>query len=149
MVACDMCGKEKKLVNAVVEGTMLMVCGECAKFGNVVEITKPRIERNVIKVKKEDQIDVIDDNYAEKIRNAREKRGLKQDELAKAIAVKESLIHKFETGQMSPSVSIARKFEQFLRIKLISEHKEERIKKEINLKDEHLTIGDLLKLKDE
>ena len=50
---------------------------------------------------------------------------------------------------MSPSVSIARKFEQFLRIKLISEHKEERIKKEINLKDEHLTIGDLLKLKDE
>ena len=42
-------------------------------------------------------LQVIVDDYAEKIKNAREKLGLKQKDFAKKINLKESLIHKIET----------------------------------------------------
>ena len=74
--------------------------------------------------------------------------GLKQKELAKMLAEKESVIHKLESGNIEPSLNLARKLERQLRIKIIEQH-------ELGKEDNHkykskrtvLTIGDLISVK--
>ena len=70
---------------------------------------------------------------------------LKQKELAEKIAEKESIIHQLESGHMKPTISLARKLEKALNIKLIEIYKVQE-KKQVDLSDPTLTIGDLLKL---
>lgn len=144
-----MCGKEAELVQAIVEGTMLSVCSNCAKYGNVIEVRKPEIkkERKAIVKEELEIIEIVVKDYAEKIKKAREAKELTQEKLAKAIAEKESVIQNLESAQLRPSLKLARKLEQFLHVKLIDTHKEEASKKKFDLKDKSLTIGDLLKIK--
>ena len=144
-----MCGREGADIRAIVEGTVLNVCKTCAKFGNVIEIKKPVVNeevRRVIPIKQVEIVDRIVDNYASIVKKEREKSGLKQEEVAKQIAEKESVIHKIETGNLKPSLKLAKKLEQFFKIKLIEEYKEEK-SKVLDLKDSDLTIGDLLRIK--
>jgi putative transcription factor len=100
----------------------------------------------------EEVTEEIVDDYNIRIKRARELRLLTQEGLARAIAEKESAIHKLESGQLKPNIKLANKLEQFLNIKLTEEHKEEKKqdkKKTIDLKDDSLTIGDLIKFKEE
>lgn len=146
---CEMCGREGELVEAIVEGTMLNVCKNCAKFGNVIEVKKPIIKeevRRVVPVSQIEEMESVIDDYSSKIKQAREKLGLKQGELAKQIAEKESVIHKVETGGLKPNLRLAKKLEQFLKIKLIEKYIEEK-KKILDFRDSDLTIGDLLRIK--
>jgi len=148
MGSCEICGKRFDNLNkAVVEGVMIDVCSGCSKFGKVIAIRKPLIEpERFIQVKAKEDIEDIVNNYHEIIRKARERKGLKQEELAKNVAEKESVIHKIETGSLRPSFVVARKLEQFLGVKLI-EIIEEKKDVNLNLKDNSLTIGDILKIK--
>ncbi len=145
---CEICGKRfDNLEKAIVEGVLINVCHDCSKFGKVITIKKPLIEpERIISVQRKEETEDIVDNYAELIKQAREKKGLKQEELAMNIAEKESIIHKIETGSLKPSFKLARKLEQFLGIKLI-ELQEEKKDLSLNLKDNGLTIGDLLRIK--
>ena len=148
MSNCEICGKKlNNLSRAIIEGVMVDVCGDCSKYGKVISIRKPLMEpERIIPVKiKEISEDVVS-NYSELIKKAREKKGLKQDDLAKNIAEKESTIHKIETGALKPSFNLARKLEQFLGIKLIGISEEKR-EINLNLKDNSLTIGDLIKIR--
>lgn len=153
---CEMCGKEKlHLYKAIVEGSLLSVCERCKKFGEVISIEKPKIEEPKKKKKPEppkfvdeEKQQIIIDDYAEKIKEAREKKELTQEKLAKAIAEKESVIHKIESKQMIPSMKIAKKLEQFLKIRLLEEFDpNKKPAKDFSLKDEAITIGDLIRLK--
>ena len=92
------------------------------------------------------KIEVIVEDYAEKIRKAREKLGLKQKDFAKKISERASLVHNFETGKIEPSLKIAQKLEKMLKIKLIEEieEKPEKIQK---TKSEEFTVGDFIKVK--
>jgi len=66
--------------------------------------------------------------------------------LAQALAEKESVIHQLETGKLKPSFRLAKKLAVFLNIDLIeSVESNKNIKKDVNLKSESVTIGDLLK----
>lgn len=152
MSNCDLCGRRNtKLVEAIVEGTMLSVCENCTKFGNVIKIEQPKVENKTIQkiFIEEEKIEIVDLDYSSKIKKARENLNLKQEELAKKIAEKASTIQKLESGHLEPSISLAKKLEKNLNIKLIIEHKEKKEKKGINFRDENLTIGDLLKTKNE
>ena len=97
MVQCEMCGSNsEELVDALVEGVMLTVCENCARYGKVIRV-KPKeikeIKKEKIEKKSEEEIiEIIVPDYATKIMNAREKLNLKQEELAKDIAEKESVI---------------------------------------------------------
>ena len=146
---CEICGKRfDNLERAIVEGVLINVCHDCSKFGKVITIKKPLIEpERIISVQRREETEDIVDNYAELIKQAREKKGLKQEELAMNIAEKESIIHKIETRSLKPSFKLARKLEQFLGIKLI-ELQEEKKDLSLNLKNNGLTIGDLLRIKD-
>lgn len=82
-----MCGSEGKLYQAVIEDAELNVCHECSKFGKVIGVVKQNeVDKEVLKVSKEPKIEIMEiivQDYAEKIRKKRESLGLKQEELAK------------------------------------------------------------------
>lgn len=65
-----------------------------------------------------EDLDLIE-NYGEIIRNARIKMGISQEELAKQISEKLTIIKKIEQGTFKPSIELARKLEKFLKIKII------------------------------
>ena len=143
---CEICGKRRNLVEAVIEGTMLSVCSECAKFGKTVLIQKREPERKIPrKIHIEENPEIIIPEFPILIKEAREKLNLKQKELAEKIAEKESIIHQLESGHMKPTISLARKLEKALSIKLIEIYKAQETK-QVDLSDPSLTIGDLLKL---
>ncbi len=151
---CEMCGRETtKLYRVRIEGSILNVCKSCARYGTIIgtisnekreqkkkEVVKERIERD-------EEIEVIVNDYAEKIRNAREKKGLKQEELAKILAIKDSLLHKFESNRMEPPIDIAKRIEKVLDIKLIEKVMPKHIEK-IDEKKKELTLGDVVRIRE-
>ena len=147
MSACEMCGAETGLVDAVVEGSLLRVCRRCSTYGSVVTPQRHvSVEQNQKKVVKEEVLYYIVSDYSARVKEAREKRGWKQEELASFVRERESVIHKIENGHMKPSLTLAAKLEKTLGITLVERYEEPR-ERPLNLKDNTLTIGDLVKLK--
>ncbi|MFH1331832.1 MAG: multiprotein bridging factor aMBF1 [archaeon] len=158
MPTCDMCGREGPTVRAIVDGSMMEVCSRCARYGNVIAVAPQKVEfseppkpRQVVPVKKPEPqpMIILVSDYAARVRSAREKMLYNQEELAKAVAEKVSVIHKIESSQLEPPVSVARKLELFLKIKLLEEIKKDDSgkPKRLDFKDNALTIGDLIRLR--
>jgi len=147
-----MCGKETDLYATIIEETELNVCSNCSKFGKVLrEVKKPepikkKKEKIVVKQEEPEIIQVVVEDYAERLRKAREKLGLKQKDFAKKISERASLLHNFETGKIEPTLKIAQKLEKLLKIKLIEEI-EEKPEKLQKTKSEEFTVGDFIKVK--
>lgn len=145
-----MCGSEGKLYRAIIEDAQLKVCHECSKFGKVTgiiqQIPDKTIQNDVKREPEAEVMDVIVEDYAEKIRKKRESFGLKQEEFAKKINEKESLVQKIESGHFEPSINLAKKIQRFLKIKLVEEH-EEKYEKQTSTKTDSFTIGDFINVK--
>jgi len=149
-----MCGEEiEYAVVASIEGVELNVCNKCAKFGKVIRKTKPQVKEEKTKKdlvrsvpQREKIIQILVEDYSIKIKNAREKTGLKQEDFAKKINEKASLIHNIESGKFEPSIKLARKIEKFLNIKLIEQHEEQHAETKGG-SSEGFTIGDFIKVK--
>jgi|TARA_Y100000310_G_scaffold271804_1_gene286449 putative transcription factor len=146
---CDMCGSEGKLYKATIEDARLNVCHECSKFGKVTGIV-PQISDNKPKKVASEELEVevmemVVSDYAEKIRGKRGHLGLKQEEFAKKINEKESLLQKIESGRFEPSIALAKKIGNFLRINLVEEYKETH-GKHAKSKTGSFTIGDFIKI---
>lgn len=146
-----MCGKETELSRTIVEGTELNVCRQCSGFGKVLrKVHAPAKEKKRKEIEKEETpeiIQVIVPDYPTKVKQARESIGLKQEDFAKKINEKESIIHKIETGHFKPNLKLAKKLAKFLKIKLIEEYKSEKPEQKEKSSSEGVTIGDLIKLK--
>jgi putative transcription factor len=65
-----------------------------------------------------DDMDEVAQDYDDRIRNAREAEGLSQEDLAKQLNEKASLIRKLEHGDMLPSDKVQKKLEKALGITL-------------------------------
>ncbi|WP_436924685.1 multiprotein bridging factor aMBF1 [Halosimplex amylolyticum] len=145
MVQCEMCGKETSSPNRVkIEGAELDVCDECTDFGTEVKqqsssgaSTKystsssssdssgsssssssssggsSRQRRDMF-----DEMDELAQDYDETVRSARESAGLSQEELARKLNEKASLIRKIERGDTLPSDEVQRKLESALDVDL-------------------------------
>ncbi|MBI4146103.1 TIGR00270 family protein [Candidatus Woesearchaeota archaeon] len=144
MPNCELCGKETQLMTAIVEGTKLNVCQNCGKYGKV--LATPRIAKKVETPAATQPSETIVENYAKLIREAREKQGLTQEEFAKNLNEKESIIHKLENGTYTPPITLARKLEKMLKITLVETEVELTTTSE-KRKTGTLTIGDLIQLK--
>ena len=146
-MGCDLCGKEGILFKALVEKTELTVCEKCGSYGKILRKVVPEIPKpKKLIPKKPEVVEHIVQDYAGKIRQAREKLELTQEEFAKKIAEKESIVHKLESGSFEPSIPLAKKLEKMLHIKLVEAIEEETV----NItkgKTTGLTIGDMLKFK--
>lgn len=140
---CEMCGKESSLKTVKIEGINMQVCGQCAKYGQEVQKVKFVERRKFEKVEIEKE---VVENYANIIKLAREKLGLKQEELAKKLNEKESTISHIESGKYPPNIRLAEKLEKFFNIDLIEEIEDE-VEVTSGSESGELTIGDMIKIK--
>ena len=65
-----------------------------------------------------DEVDELATDYDDRIRRAREDRGLSQSDLAQELNEKASLIRKLERGETLPSDAVQSKLERFLDVSL-------------------------------
>jgi putative transcription factor len=149
MVLCDMCGTKEATCKCKVEGVIMTACEGCARFGTVLA----RVEKEEKKQKPTDLpqteregtlIQVIVPDFAKRIKDARERKRLKQDEFAKIISERESVIHNLESGHMRPGIDLARKLEKALRITLV-DTVEDSPRESKKTRSDTLTLGDILK----
>ena len=145
MVQCEMCGADTSDPKTVkVEGAELDVCSDCADFGTEVKTQQKSSTSTKYSTSSSSSSssgggqstgssssggsrrrnDMFDDmgelaqDYDELIRQAREKKGLSQAELANELNEKASLIRKLERGDTLPSDSVQTKLERNLEIDL-------------------------------
>ena len=150
-----MCGSENRLFKAEIEGTVLHVCQNCAKYGKVVgrvesradNITRTRTFTKRPLISDKELSEVLVEDYSQIIKKKRESLGLKQEDFAKKINEKVSVIHKIETGHFEPSIKLARKIERFLKVKIIEQHAGAGATPSLS-KSGSFTLGDFIKLKD-
>ena len=155
---CEMCGKKIDVYYEVnVEGSILKLCRECSSFGKVIKksYVTPRVKKKANYIvkdtkkhqEKEEAIEIIIENYGNIIKSAREKMGLKQEELAKRLNEKESLISHIESGKKEPRMELAKKLENFFNIKLIETISEKEVVFKKEYESDKLTIGDMIKIR--
>ncbi len=145
---CDLCGKEAELFKTLVEGTQLTVCSNCGKYGKVlgrVRINVPEKKKEAPVQKKEEVIQLVASNFGRLLKSKRESLGMDQKEFAQKIAEKESVLHRLENGEVTPTLERAQELEKMLGLRLIEEIKDEPI---ATGKDKTvMTLGDFVKIK--
>jgi putative transcription factor len=162
---CEICGANisGRSYRVRVDRAELEVCEKCKNFGKEVEKRQPvtsyrrgpavpsepgaqpvvkRVRRNMFDQMK----DEIIENYAEFIKDARERRHMSQEELASRIQEKVNIIRKVERGELIPEDSLIKKLEEELEIKLREGIGEaEPMQRRSDSKT--LTLGDLIRVK--
>ena len=125
VLTCEVCGNPIRTAPSRVEidGAILQVCQSCAKHGIPLMGTVPRIRssrpRPVIKGESIESELEVDPEYSAIVRRAREKLGLTQEALGRAINVKPSVISHIETKKMKPDLILARTLMHYLRVELL------------------------------
>jgi len=94
-------------------------------------------------------VEEIVDDYAEKIREARERIGLTREVLAAMVGEKVSTIRRIESGKLAPTIQLARKLERVLKIKLVEAYEEsEEYRYSEGEEEFELTLGDIVEFKE-
>lgn len=140
---CEMCGTEVEQRTRVrVEGTVLELCVNCARFGTPVDPPAPvpsaaavpagpgrttgitaRVAPRARRMEERDlykeipEMELADD-WPKRIRLAREKLTWSPEELGKRLNEKHSLVLKLEAGHFRPPDEMVRKIEHLLKIRL-------------------------------
>lgn len=127
---CELCGKPitGKPVRVWIEGSQLVVCPQCSRYGSVVKPRTVARPQRVVKRKEPSmgfESTMLVSNYNVLIRQARESMGLTQADLAKLIGEKESIVRRLESGRMVPTLELAKKLEKVLKVKLYEEVRQE------------------------
>jgi putative transcription factor len=160
---CEICGAEirGKSFRIIVDRAELDVCDKCKGFGKEVSPRGPagvrtnvpgsgaavsfparRRGRDVF-----DQIkDTLVDDYADRVRRARESKQMTDEQLANKTQTKVNIIRKVERGELIPEDALVKKIEYVLGIKLtegVAEPDRDGRKGESRV----MTLGDLIKVK--
>jgi len=164
--------REAKVV--YVEGTRLVLCSSCyskvskravsaelRESTQRTELTRPSPSKPGLTTQKAiktaqktskavDEYEVVPD-YHERIRKAREKLGWSQKVLANAVKESENVIKRIEAGRLVPSIDLARKLENVLRIQLLEPIVDTEVSspKSLGKSNTGLTIGDVMVLRKE
>lgn len=166
VVHCEICGAvvERRTSKIVfVEGARLVLCPSCYSKINkkltseplkaLPEAKKPspsNLQRSV-KSKEgiREEFEVVDD-FASRVRNARETLGWSQKVLAEAVKESENVIKRIESGRLVPTIELARKLEKVLNIKLLEPIVEgsEYLATTGKKVPKELTLGDVVNIKE-
>ncbi|WP_290723548.1 multiprotein bridging factor aMBF1 [Archaeoglobus sp.] len=150
---CEICGREikGKGFKIVVEGSEVTVCSSCRQYGTEKKpsvASQPGARRVVLKKKrastKIEFTEELVENFHLIIKREREKRGWSQEQLAKKIQEKESLIKKIENAEITPEPEVVEKLEKLFNIKLREQVPEIKIEKGKSLVP---TLGDIVVVK--
>lgn len=147
MPSCDLCGKQENLFIANVESVEMTVCSSCSSFGIIIKPIKKIITPKKTEKKKNEAVEYIIEDSNQKIRIIREKSGLNQEDFAKKLSIRTSLLQKIETNNTSLDIPLARKLEKLLHINLIEQKLEESsVEIKNNKSSDTMTVGDVVKL---
>lgn len=149
-----MCGKymeEGKKIRLI--GAVITVCEGCSRHGKVIAtvgaVKKKPAEKPVPEKPAELKIagpeEIIAEGFSSTIKNAREHLNMKQEDFAKNIMEPVSMVRRIESG-FEPTLDIAKKIEDVLKVKLIKKSEKFEIPK-IDKSTEKLTLGDIVKVK--
>ncbi len=146
---CDLCGTTDQLYRAMIEGVEMSVCKKCASFGKILVAPRTNGSSYFQQQKQREPLitETIVDEYALKIKQARERRKLNQEEFAKLLNEHQSLLQRIESGKQKPTIELARKFEKMLAIVLVEKQTEEKEETQQQKSKGPLTIGDILAMK--
>lgn len=158
---CELCGKEvPHLKTAIIEGAVLKVCEDCAKFGEEIDEREVRkyvkgrpaitekLESRERRMKEKDILEeeeVLAPDYSGRVKEGRIRLGLNKEELAKKINEKRSVIAKVESGELVPDKELTRKLEKFLNIDLMIKPEPLHVQKKTGER-RGLTLGDLIRI---
>ena len=169
---CEMCGAETDDPTTIqTEGTQLEVCSNCTEFGTVLHDEERKKSKKSSGSGSSssgggggttrqsppssgggpshdplDELGTLAPDYDQRVRNARENAGMKQEELADELNEKLSLIRKIERGEMRPSEDVRRKLESALGVSLTEEVGGEEW--ETDESSGGYTVGDIIERKD-
>ena len=155
MSVCEMCGRSGNLVEADVEGVELKLCSGCTKYGVVKKKNYSHSNSSTFKKRfQEKDADIrIVQNYASLLRNARERKGMTQEDFAKYLNEKESVVANWEHGSMKPRIDVARRIEKVLNLNLLQKlsdtlKENEPFKQTASKKSaDEFTLGDFIKVR--
>jgi len=123
--SCEVCGRTINTSPSRVEidGAVLQVCQTCAKHGTplAAPVKRPWPVRPHSPFKG-GFVDVgieVDPEYNSIVRLAREKMGLTQEALGRAINVKPSVISHIESKKLKPDMILARTLMHYLKVELL------------------------------
>jgi putative transcription factor len=161
---CEICGAQisGKPHHIIIDRAEMDVCDRCKSFGKEAERRAPvtSTRRGVppsntlgsipIKRSRRDLFDKMKDqlveDYADKIKNAREAKHLTQEELAGKMLEKVNILRKVERGELVPDEDLIKKLERALDVKLTEGIAEP---ESVGRRGESraLTLGDLINVK--
>lgn len=151
MALCEMCGRTGDVARALVEGVELSICAVCSKYGKRVQHPQSasfpgRRSSAPRPVKQEKEWKVVEE-FPRLLRSLREKSKLNQEDFARFLQERESVVGKWEAGSVKPSIETAKKLEKFLGVTLVVV--DETVREEVvsSRKSDELTLGDFVKVK--
>lgn len=160
-VQCEMCGSTVPQTRRFqIESTVLNVCSRCERFGKSLEPAPKKaapvlpgdvpgaMDRRQKRMGERDvyaaadmQFELVED-FAPRIRTAREKRGWTRQDLGSKVGEREVSIGHIESGALRPTDEVARRMERELGIHLF-----EPVRPAVTTRAPRrgLTLGDVLK----
>jgi Predicted transcription factor, homolog of eukaryotic MBF1 len=128
---CEVCGRPiyGKPYLVVIEGAVMRVCSECAKLGKpytpgarATRPGNPEARPGPGEGSRDEDLEelILVPDYHRLVKEARERLGLTQEELAAKAGLKASVISKVESGRFRPDVQTARRLEGILRIRILA-----------------------------
>lgn len=119
MGSCDMCGQQAT-TTARIEGVVMSVCKNCASFGNEFKppsyVVKPVRRDRSSHAPQTEKLLIV--HFGQAIRQARQKRGLTEEDAARALAITKTALLHYESGKYPPDDKVAKKLEKFYGITL-------------------------------
>lgn len=146
MPSCELCGKGGPLVIADIEGIELKVCSPCGRLGNLKKQILVAPQKRFVPQAEAPEVAVVD-NFASLFRSAREEREMNQEEFAHFLNERESMVPKWESGQLKPDLDTAQRIGRKLGITLVEREEAISVNLDAPKKAEELTLGDFVKMR--
>jgi len=165
-----MCGREipvRASVEVKIEGAVMRLCPGCyarysmgrgarARQDSIqpplpqTKRSKPPATQAAQQPKRRDRIEryeVVKD-YSERIKSAREAKGLTTKDLANLIRESENIVKRIESGKLVPPIDLARRIESVLKIQLVVPSVDQELEEEAKRTTAgELTLGDVVQIR--
>ncbi|MGB9635256.1 MAG: helix-turn-helix domain-containing protein [Candidatus Micrarchaeia archaeon] len=116
---CEVCGLKPAVKRAIIEGVVLNVCSDCVGLGKVIE-EKVKLPKKTAGGRPPRNEEIVD-GYAQILQKRISSSGIKYEELAKKINESESYLRRVVRGETIPTITLARKLEKTLGVKIVEE----------------------------
>ena len=157
---CEICGKpvsETNPTRAKIEGSVVVVCKECAKLGTIQKTPpKPKFQKNKKEksnvqpkrnYRNDEPTEELIENYNTAVRNARESKNWSREDLGRKINERLSVINRIESGKMTPDNKLTKKLEKALNITLFEDVNDVDLNQYLNNTSGERTLGNIMKIK--